>query len=134
MPEIAKFVSVSSQRITPALAERVIHELPLWKVQFVQIDSSTYPHLSHQLEFLSEAVEDSVEGNYKQLPYSAVAEAIFALVYCHKMLEILPHSEVELAHCDDSRVVQSVLVRHEPYWKAYAESRKLVWSRITTKP
>ena len=36
------------------------------------------------LEFLADAVEDTGEGVYTDLPYFAVAEAIFALLYSHK--------------------------------------------------
>ena len=97
MPEIAKFVNGGAGSITPAIAEKVVRQLPQWKLEFTQIDAPKFPHLVDQLEFLADAVEDAVEGAYKDLPYSAVAQAVFALVYTHKKTSMLPDSLLELA-------------------------------------
>jgi hypothetical protein len=69
MPEIAKFVNSAAASITPAIAEKVLRQLPQWKLEFTQINAPKFPHLVDQLEFLADAVEDAVEGVYKDLPY-----------------------------------------------------------------
>ena len=84
MPEIANFVNNGAAAITPALAENVLRHLPQWKLEFTQISAPKFPHLVDQLEFLADAVEDAIEGAYKDLPYAALAQAVFALVYAHK--------------------------------------------------
>ena len=71
MSEIAKFVNNGSASITPAIAEKVLRHLPQWKLEFTQINAPKFPHLVDQLEFLADAVEDAVEGAYKELPYAA---------------------------------------------------------------
>src|SRR5215472_17963759 len=96
MPEIAKFVNSGSTGITPAVAEKVLRHLPQWKLEFTQINAPKFPHLVDQLEFLADAVEDAVEGAYKELPYMGVAQAVFALVYAHKKMSLLPESGLEL--------------------------------------
>ena len=68
MSEIAKFVNRGAASITPAIAEKVLRLLPQWKLEFTQINAPKFPHLVDQLEFLADAVEDSVEGAYKDLP------------------------------------------------------------------
>jgi hypothetical protein len=62
MPEIAKFVNGGADSITPAIAEKVLRQLPQWKLEFTQINAPKFPHLVNQLEFLADAVEDAVEG------------------------------------------------------------------------
>src|SRR3977135_2184397 len=90
MSEIAKFVNNGSASITPAMAEKILHHLPQWKVEFTQINAPKFPHLVDQLEFLADAVEDFAEGAYKDLPYYAVAQAVFALTYAHRKVDVIP--------------------------------------------
>ena len=65
MSEIAKFVNHGAATITPAIAEKILHHLPQWKLEFTQISAPNFPHLVDQLEFLADAVEDAAEGAYK---------------------------------------------------------------------
>jgi uncharacterized membrane protein YkvA (DUF1232 family) len=50
------------------------------------------------------------------LPYYAVAEAAFALIYAHKKSDIIPDFIPELGYGDDSSVVRSVLIRYEKHF------------------
>ena len=90
MAEIVDFVNRGAAAITPAIMEKVLRQLPQWKLEFTQIYAPLFPHLVDQLEFLADAVEDTAEGAYKDLPYFALAEAVFALVYAHKKVGIIP--------------------------------------------
>ena len=77
MPEIVDFVNRGAMTITPAIVEKVLRHLPQWKLEFTQIYEPLFPHLVDQLEFLADAVEDTAEGAYKDLPYSAFSQAVF---------------------------------------------------------
>ncbi len=134
MPEIAKFVNGGAGSITPAIAEKVLRQLPQWKLEFTQIQAPKFPHLVDQLEFLADAVEDAVEGAYKDLPYGAVAQAVFALVYTHKKTNMLPDSLLELGRADDSSVVRAVLIQNEKAFAIYAGKQGLNWQKITSQP
>src|SRR5277367_426383 len=134
MSEIAKFVNNGSAAITPALAEKVLHHLPQWKLEFTQIHAPKFPHLVNQLEFLADAVEDSVEGAYKELPYTAVAQSVFALLYAHKKMGIIPESLLDLGWADDSSVVRAVLIQNEKAFAIYAGSQGINWQTITSQP
>jgi uncharacterized membrane protein YkvA (DUF1232 family) len=87
-----------------------------------------------QLEFLADSVEDVAEGAYKELPYVAFAAAVFALMYAHKKMDIIPDSVGDLGRADDSSVARAVLILHEKAFAKYAERRGLDWHRITSKP
>ena len=133
MPEIAKYVNSGAAAITPALAEKVLRHLPQWKLEFTQINAPKFPHLVDQLEFLADAVEDAIEGAYKDLPYQAVAQAVFALIYAHNKMGIIPVTVPELGRADDSSVVRVVLIQNEKAFAIYAGKQGVDWSKITSQ-
>ncbi|HEY4953016.1 MAG TPA: hypothetical protein VII71_06485 [Verrucomicrobiae bacterium] len=134
MSEIAKFVNNGSASITPSVAEKLLRQLPQWKLEFTQINAPKFPHLVDQLEFLADAVEDAVEGAYKDLPYVAFSQAIFALLYAHKKMGIIPESTLELGRADDSSVVRAVLIQNEKAFAIYAGMQSVNWQKITSQP
>jgi uncharacterized membrane protein YkvA (DUF1232 family) len=133
MPEIVNFVNGGAMTITPALAEKVLRLLPQWKLEFTQINAPRFPHLVNQLEFLADAVEDAMEGAYKELPFVAVAQAVFALIYAHKKMGVIPDSILELGRADDSSVVRAVLIQNEKAFAIYAGKQGVDWRQITSQ-
>jgi uncharacterized membrane protein YkvA (DUF1232 family) len=134
MSEIASYVIHGAAQVTPATLDKVLRNLPLWKVEFAQINAPHFPHLVDQLEFLADIVEDVAEGAYKDLPYAALAAAVFALMYAHTKTDIIPDTVGPLGHSDDSSVARAVLILHEKAFAAYADKLGLEFDRITSKP
>lgn len=134
MPEFVDYVNHGAARITPRIVEQVLRHLPLWKVEFTQINAPRFPHLVDQLEFLANAVEDSAEGAYKDLPYCALAQAVFALTYAHRKVDIVPDVVPDVGRADDSSVVRAVLLQNEKAFAKYAESQSVNWTKITSRP
>ncbi len=134
MPEISEFVNRGAAQITPVIVQTVLRKLPLWKAEFTQINAPKYPHLERQLEFLADVVEDAAEGAYNDLPYVALAGAVFALAYAHQKLDLIPDTNAEFGRADDSAVVRAVLIKHEKSLSRYAASRGTDWVRISSKP
>ena len=134
MSDFADYVNHGAGRITPRIVEQVLRHLPLWKVEFTQINAPKYPHLWDQLEFLANAVEDFAEGAYKDLPYCALAQAVFALTYAHRKVDIVPDVVPDVGRADDSSVVRAVLLQNAKAFAKYAESQGVNWSKITSKP
>jgi len=134
MSEIVKFVNNGAAIVTPAASEKVLRQLPQWKLEFTQIHAPLFPHLVDQLEFLADVVEDVLEGAYKELPYAAFAQAVFALVYAHKKVGIIPDSVLSLGYADNSSVVRAVLIQNEKAFAVYAGSVGRDWQKITSQP
>jgi uncharacterized membrane protein YkvA (DUF1232 family) len=134
MPEIVAFVNRGAATITPGIVENVLRHLPQWKLEFTQIYEPLFPHLVDQLEFLADSIEDSAEGAYKDVPSIAFAQAVFALIYAHKKVGIIPDSILNLGRADDSSVVRAVLIQNEKAFATYAATQKAEWSRITSQP
>jgi uncharacterized membrane protein YkvA (DUF1232 family) len=103
-------------------------------LEFTQISAPKFPHLVDQLEFLADAVEDAIEGAYKDLPYAAVAQAVFALLYAHKKMGIITESVLEFGRADDSSVVRAVLIQNEKAFAIYAGAQGISWQKITSQP
>lgn len=134
MSEFVAYVNHGASLITPRIVENVVKHLPQWKVEFTQINAPQFPHLVDQLEFLADAVEDTAEGAYKDLPYFAVAQSVFALTYAHKKMDVIPDLMPNLGRADDSSVVRAVLIQNEKSFAKYAETTGHNWSRVTSKP
>src|SRR5579864_5670780 len=134
MAEIVEFVNRGSASITPAVVEKMLRHLPQWKLEFTQIYEPLFPHLVDQLEFLANAVEDIAEGAYKDMPYLAFAQAVFALIYSHKKVGIIPDTVLNLGRADDSSVVRAVLIQNEKAFAIYAAGQNIEWSKITSQP
>jgi len=126
------FVTHGAASISPAIVDKVLRALPQWKLEFTQIYEPLFPHLGAQLDFLANVVEDFAEGAYKELPYYAVAQAAFALIYAHKKVGIIPDAVLNLGRADDSSVVRAVLIPNEKAFAIYAATQDLDWSRITS--
>jgi uncharacterized membrane protein YkvA (DUF1232 family) len=135
MFEIANYVLQGAGQVTPALVDKVLRSLPMWKVEFAEINAPQFPHLVDQLEFLADAVEDVAEGAYKELPYHAFAAAVFAITYAHRKTDIIPDFvSGHMGRADDSSIVRAVLILHEKPFAKYAESQGFNWNKITDKP
>ena len=134
MSEFAEYVNHGASLVTPRVVEQVLRQLPIWKMEFTQIRAPKFPHLVDQLEFLADAVEDSAEGAYKDLPFYAVAQAVFALTYAHKKVDVIPDLIPNLGRADDSSVVRAVLIQNEKWFGKYAAERGMNWAKITSSP
>lgn len=134
MSEIEKYVRLHASRVSPKVVEHLLQRLPMLKAEFTQIKAPKFPHLVDQLEFLADVVEDFAEGAYKDLPYVAIAEATFAVIYAHQGVDIIPDFDPKFGYADDSAVVRLVLTEHEAAFSRYAKRQGFNWKKITNKP
>ena len=134
MSELSRFIEHGAERVTPRILDNLLHRLPQLKLEFTQIKAPEFPHLIDQLEFLADALEDSIERAYLDLPLYAISSIAYALIYAHRVSDLIPDHIIHFGHVDDSAIVRTVLVMHEKDLKAYALSQGMDWHRITTKP
>lgn len=134
MAEIAAFAQRGASRVTPKIMHNLLHRLPMLKAEFTQIHAPKFPHLVEQLEFLADVVEDFAEGAYKDIPYAAAAAAAFAIIYTHRLLDIIPDFVAKVSFEDDSAVVRAVLIMFEKDFEKYAHAQHLNWKKVTVDP
>lgn len=68
------------------------------------------------------------------MPYSTLAQAVFALVYAHKKVGIIPDTVLNLGYADNSSVVRAVLIQNEKALAIYAGAQGRNWQKITSQP
>jgi uncharacterized membrane protein YkvA (DUF1232 family) len=134
MAEIAAFAQRGASRVTPKIMNNLLHRLPMLKAEFTQIHAPKFPHLVEQLEFLADVVEDFAEGAYKDIPYAAASSAAFAIIYTHRLLDIIPDFIAKVSFEDDSAVVRAVLIMYEKDFEKYAHAQHLNWKKVTVEP
>jgi len=134
MAEIAAFAQRGASRVTPKIMNNLLHRLPMLKAEFTQIHAPKFPHLVEQLEFLADVVEDFAEGAYKDIPYAAAASAAFAIIYTHRLLDIIPDFIAKVSFEDDSAVIRAVLIMFEKDFEKYAHAQHLNWKKVTVDP
>jgi uncharacterized membrane protein YkvA (DUF1232 family) len=134
MAEIAAFAQRGASRVTPKIMHNLLHRLPMLKAEFTQIHAPKFPHLVEQLEFLADVVEDFAEGAYKDIPYAAASAAAFAIIYTHRLLDIIPDFVAKVSFEDDSAVVRAVLIMFEKDFEKYAHAQHLNWKKVTVDP
>lgn len=133
MSEIAEFVRHGAARVTAVTLEETVRKVPMWKARFTQIERDHFPHLGAQLDFLANLVEDFHGGALKELPYTALAAAVFALKYAADEFDLIPDHNQVVGRADDSSVVRAALIMHERAFSRCAGDMGNDWNAITTK-
>ena len=62
-----------------------------------------------------------------------MAQAVFALVYAHKKIGVIPDALLELGRAVDSSVVRVVLIQNEKAFAIYAGKQGVNWRQITSQ-
>ena len=133
MSEIAEFVKHGAARVTPVTLEETVRKVPMWKAGFTQMETPEFPHLAAQLDFLANVVEDFHGGTLKDLPYTALAAAVFALKYAADEFDLIPDHNQGVGRSDDSSVARAALIMYERAFARCASAMGRDWNIITTK-
>src|SRR3984957_21240813 len=88
--DLQTFVLEGAPRITSVSLKRLIRQLPEIRLAATQV--TEFPQLPDQVEFLAQLIEDFYSGLSPDIPYTAIAEAAFALAYLRKGIDIIPDS------------------------------------------
>ncbi len=133
MNELEEYISHGSRKMSGRDLEGFREHLPALQLKLIEIHAPKQPHLIKQVELLIRFVEDVADGVWKSAPYVTLAEALFALDYLLKGVDIIPDSIPGIGYSDDSGIVRSILARSEAHFEEYCAANNLHWERITTK-
>ena len=134
MADLAQMVHRGAALVTPEVLKQVVKNLPAWKLEFTQLNTSPFPHLQDQLQFLANFVEDFHDGEAEHTPYYTAAAAVYALIYAHRKYDLIPDHVPSVGFADDSGVVRVVIIEHQPHLAAQAKKMGFEWSEITISP
>lgn len=119
--DFEKLVLEGSQKITPAQIAQFEDKLPMLLARVNDLDLPEQPHLCQQIQFLVRYVEDCLDSKFVPDDVSALAEAIFALIYFDNAVDVIPDMLPKVGLSDDSAVVRVVLLGHRAEFVRYGE-------------
>lgn len=132
--EVTAYILNGSRKITPKSVSGFRGRLPGIHFKMASIKAPEFPHLVAQIEFLARFAEDCADGVWNEAPYVTFAEALFALSYLLKDVDVIPDTLPDIGFADDSEIIRTVLARSESVFKRYAEANNLDWSAVTLDP
>src|ERR1700741_1801331 len=120
--DLEKFILKGARRITPANLGRLIRQVPEIRLMATQV--TEFPQLPDQVEFLAQLIEDFYSGLSPAMPYTAIAEAAFALSYLRKGIDIIPDSISGVGYADDAWIINLVFETYKPPFLDHVLARK----------
>jgi uncharacterized membrane protein YkvA (DUF1232 family) len=112
--DLHQFILDGARRVTPRYVGKLIRQLPEIRLMATQV--AEFPHLADQVGFLAELIEDFHSGLSQEVPYTAIAEAAFALSYLRKGADIIPDRIPDIGYADDAAIITTVF---ETYKKTF---------------
>ncbi len=112
--DLHQFILDGARRITPRYVSKLVRHLP--EIRLVATQVAEFPQLTDQVEFLAELIEDFHSGLNQDVPYTAIAEAAFALSYLRKGVDIIPDRIPDIGYADDAAIITAVF---ETYKEAF---------------
>jgi hypothetical protein len=131
---IETLVVEGAAALEPGDITETLRLLPNLRRKAASIAPAEAPHLPAQWLFLGAAAEDAASNRYTHLPEAAFREAVYAIRYGLKTIDLIPDTVEDIGFADDSRVAVEVLRRHEPHFTRYAHRFGIDWSKVTTRP
>ena len=112
--DLNQFILDGARHVTPRYVGKLVRQLP--EIRLVATQVTQFPQLADQVEFLAELIEDFHSGLNQDVPYTAIAEAAFALSYLRKGVDIIPDRIPEIGYADDAAIITAVF---ETYKEAF---------------
>lgn len=124
MSSIQEYVVQGGQAVTAGEVDQFRRQVALYKLKVETLEPEGEPKLREQAGFLLRFIEDVLDEEYSPTDFAAVPEAIFAIRYLAKGVDIIPDS-VPGGFSDDAAVVRAVLGGHDAEFRAYAAKNAL---------
>ena len=112
--DLQQLILDGARRVTPLYVGKLVRHLP--EIRLVATQVTDFPHLADQVEFLAELIEDFHSDLNPNVPYTAIAEAAFALSYLRRRVDIIPDGVPGIGYGDDAAIITTVF---ETYKEAF---------------
>lgn len=132
MSIISDYVVQGGQSITAGQVDVFRSHLAAYKLKAETLEADGLPLLRQQSSFLLRFIEDVLDEVYVSEDFFALTEAIFAIRYLAKGVDIIPDALPD-GFSDDAEVLQSVLEGHEPEFRKYCSQNSIAFDPMLKK-
>lgn len=132
MSTISDFVIQGGQSITAGQVDAFRSHLAAYKLKAETLEATGHHDIRDQALFLLRFIEDVLDGAYESADFPALPEAIFALRYLAKGVDIIPDNTSE-GYSDDEAVILEVLREHAEEFRRYAAKNHLHFEKLLPK-
>lgn len=129
MSTLSEFVVQGGQAITAGQVDAFRNHLAAYKLKAETLEMDGQPLLREQCSFLLRFIEDVLDDAYVSDDFSSLPEAIFALRYMAKGIDIIP-DKIPGGYDDDAAVLREVLSEHEPEFRKFASKNNIDFDRV----
>ncbi len=132
MNQLEKYIVQSSEGLTIEEVEEAVRDIPMIRAELATVElPKQFPHLPVQTDLLCRFVEDVYGGQVsREDAGSAFLEAVFAVRYFHKPIDVIPDHLPRIGKLDDAMIVQTVIHRHAAVFRAFSRQSGLPWEDI----
>ena len=129
MSILSNFVVQGGQAITAGQVSAFRGHLAAYKLSAETLEVAGQPLLREQSLFLLRYIEDVLDDIYTSDDFSALPEAVFAVRYLVKGVDIIP-DKTEEGYSDDAAVLREVLAGHEVEFRNYCSKNNLTFEQL----
>ena len=133
MSTLSEFVVQGGQAITAGQVDVFRNHLAAYKLKAETLEAAGQPLLREQCSFLLRFIEDILDDAYVSDDFPALPEAIFAVRYLVKGVDIIPDN-TSGGYSDDAAVMREVLTEHEAEFRKYCQQNKIAFDQLLPKP
>ena len=129
---LSDFVVQGGQAVTAGQVDVFRNHLAAYKLKAETLEATGQPQLRAQCSFLLRFIEDVLDDAYVSDDFPALTEAIFAVRYLAKGVDIIPDN-IAGGYSDDAAVMREVLDEHEAEFRKYCSQNKIGFDGILAK-
>lgn len=129
MSTLSDFVVQGGQAITAGQVDAFRNHLAAYKLKAETLEAEGQPLLREQTAFLLRFIEDVLDEVHVPSDFPALPEAIFAVRYLAKGIDIIP-DKIPGGYRDDAAVLREVLTEHEKELRSYSAKNGIDFDRI----
>jgi len=132
MSTLSDFVVQGGQAITAGQVAVFRDHLAAYKLKAETLEAAGQPQLREQCSFLLRFIEDVLDDAYVSDDFAALPEAVFAVRYLAKGVDIIPDN-IPGGYSDDAAVMREVVEEHEAEFRKYCSQNKIAFDGILAK-
>jgi hypothetical protein len=122
LANIQDFVVQGGQAVTAGEVAAFRNHLAAYKLKAETLELEGQSVLREEVQFLLRYIEDVLDDVFVPADFSALPEAVFAVRYVARGVDIIPDSVPDIGWSDDAAVVGAVIAGHQEEFLKFCDT------------